>query len=190
MQHEWIAAKYLIGVAGLPNTIQGIHQKAKRDNWRKIKKAIQGVKGKQVYYYLYDLPQHVQNTLSGIEDASAEVAGIPEPSKTPSFQQLVSVLHLTSHSDQMKLLQAICSVGIKGVLQQLQQPSEQPESAEEAIRALPIRESLKDAVCMALAGNEETDREILRGIERRARSRAAESGHTAEPETLTVKKTA
>ncbi|QPR26746.1 helix-turn-helix transcriptional regulator [Edwardsiella hoshinae] len=103
---------------------------------------------------------------------------------------LLFMLNSITQEDRAQLITSLCNIGIKGVLQRLQQTPEQTESEEMAIRALPIRESLKDAVCMALAGNEETDREILRGIERRAQSRAAESGHTAEPETLTVKKTA
>ncbi|WP_232238247.1 helix-turn-helix domain-containing protein [Edwardsiella hoshinae] len=126
----------------------------------------------------------IHNTCSAIPASSAPTT----ESGTVAGTDIISeMLRRAEPCDRERLINTLCSIGVKGVLQQLQV---QPEDTEEAIRALPIRESLKDAVCMALAGNEETDREILRGIERRARSRAAESGHTAEPETLTVKKTA
>lgn len=128
--------------------------------------------------------------LTGKSDKPDYSHGLAEEIKPQQHDELDLILQRMREEERLHLLDAFYNIGIKGVLQQLKQPQMQSEDAEEAIRALPIRESLKDAVCMALAGNEETDREILRGIERRARSRAAESGHTAEPETLTVKKTA
>lgn len=128
--------------------------------------------------------------LTGKSDTTDYSPGVAEEVKPQQHDELDLILQRMHKEERLHLLDAFYNIGIKGVLQQLKQPQIQPEDAEEAIRALPIRESLKDAVCMALAGNEETDREILRGIERRARSRVAESCHTAAPETLAVKKPA
>lgn len=96
-----------------------------------------------------------------------------------------------------QLISAICDMGIKGILERLQQPTRQTKQAdsdldeqETAIRSLNIRESLKDAICMALAGNEETDKEILRRIESRVRtgSPGGQTVATPEQETKPVSK--
>lgn len=114
-----------------------------------------------------------------------------QPKTSPQQDELSLVLQRISKVDREHLLEKFYEIGIKGVLQQLQQPSEQPESAEEAIRALNIRESLKDAICMALPGDEYTDREILRGIESRARERSPDGSQTpTTPDDDSVKKTA
>ncbi|MEB0965002.1 helix-turn-helix transcriptional regulator [Citrobacter braakii] len=81
-----------------------------------------------------------------------------------SIEFIVSLLGFVSSNDRKALATAASEIGIKGILSRLATPVE--TDAETAIRSLNIRESLKDAVCiMALAGNEETDREILRRLE-------------------------
>lgn len=71
--------------------------------------------------------------------------------------------------DTQALFLTLCKIGIDGVLERLQPSDDRyspPESnTESVIRSLNIRESLKDVICMALAGNEDTDREILRRLE-------------------------
>ena len=104
---------------------------------------------------------------------------------------------MTSAEDQFNLFRALCEFGIKGVLEHLQQPTRQATQAdsdqdeqENAIRSLNIRESLKDVICMALDGNEETGKEILRRIESRARagSPGGQTVATPEQETKPVNK--
>ncbi|HHP7721762.1 TPA: helix-turn-helix domain-containing protein [Escherichia coli] len=65
--------------------------------------------------------------------------------------------------DAEMLFSTLCKVGINGVLARLHATGDYALSAdpEMVIRSLNIRESLKDAISVALAGNEETDREIL-----------------------------
>lgn len=126
------------------------------------------------------------------EDKNTETiaASVAQGTSTPP-DVLSFMLNSIAIEDKNQLITLLCNIGIKGVLQQLQQPSEQPESAEEAIRALNIRESLKDAICMALPGDEYTDREILRGIESRARGRSPDGSQTpTTPDDDSVKKTA
>ncbi|EHK5574795.1 helix-turn-helix transcriptional regulator [Escherichia coli] len=107
---------------------------------------------------------------------------------------LETLLGRVSKQDKDKLIDALCEIGIKGVLERLQQPTRKATQAdselENAIRSLNIRESLKDAMCMALDGNEETDKEILRRIESRARtgSPGGETIATPEQETKPVSK--
>ncbi|ECF5615905.1 helix-turn-helix transcriptional regulator [Salmonella enterica subsp. enterica] len=94
--------------------------------------------------------------------------------------------------DAEMLFSTLCKVGINGVLARLHAAGEHALSAdpETVIRSLDIRESLKEAFCMALEGNEETDREILRRIKSRNRARSP-GDHTAatpEPHNNTVTK--
>lgn len=81
-----------------------------------------------------------------------------------------------AHSeDKEKLINAICDIGIKGILNKLQQSDEgvtgQAEreytnkELEAMIMALPVRESLKTAFARGVTAGEAADREILRILE-------------------------
>lgn len=67
MKQEWILVKDLLGVGGLPKTVQGIHQKAKAENWRKKSVAQEGVRGRSYAYNFEDLPLQAQIILAGDE---------------------------------------------------------------------------------------------------------------------------
>ncbi|EFJ1100216.1 bacteriophage CI repressor [Escherichia coli] len=115
----------------------------------------------------------------------------------PNTSIVDEILRRATPEDRERLIDMLCCIGIKGVLEHLQQPTKQATQAdsdldelENAIRRLNIRESLKDTICMALAGNEETDKEILRRIESRIRA-GSPGGHTVatpEQETKPVNK--
>lgn len=94
--------------------------------------------------------------------------------------------------DAEMLFSTLCKVGINGVLARLHATGDHVLSAdlETVIRSLNIRESLKDVICMALDGNEETDKEILRRIESRTRagSPGGQTVATPEQETKPVSK--
>ncbi|ECN0285021.1 helix-turn-helix transcriptional regulator, partial [Salmonella enterica subsp. enterica serovar Newport] len=78
-------------------------------------------------------------------------------------------------SDAQSLFQALCNVGIKGILNKLREANEvnssRPEreytreEQEAMIMALPVRESLKKAFARGVAAGEAADREILRILE-------------------------
>ncbi|CAH5595333.1 TPA: helix-turn-helix transcriptional regulator [Escherichia coli] len=112
------------------------------------------------------------------------------PQQSPTERtELNLLLQRMNTQDLDALLDVFYNIGIKGVLERLQQPTRQATQAdsdldeqENAIRSLNIRESLKDAICMALAGNEETDKEILRRIESRVRTGSPGSQTVATPE--------
>ncbi|EBX0575702.1 XRE family transcriptional regulator [Salmonella enterica subsp. enterica serovar Utah] len=152
---------------------------------------------------------NVVATIAKLENVSLEwlVYGenvdvpIVEREKTPTEEVnrtntsiVDEILRRATPEDRERLIDMLCCIGIKGVLERLQQPTKQTDSEleeqEKAIRSLNIRESLKEAFCMALEGNEETDREILRRIESRNRARSP-GDHTAatpEPHNNTVTK--
>ncbi|EES5101045.1 TPA: helix-turn-helix domain-containing protein [Escherichia coli] len=115
----------------------------------------------------------------------------------PDTSIVDEILRRAAPEDRERLIDMLCCIGIKGVLERLQQPIRQATQAdsdqdeqENAIRSLNIRESLKDVICMALDGNEETDKEILRRIESRARagSPGGQTAATPEQETKPVSK--
>ncbi|HGT5748653.1 TPA: helix-turn-helix domain-containing protein [Escherichia coli] len=131
-------------------------------------------------------------------DPIIEKEKVPAEDVNPPNTSIVDeILRRAAPEDRERLIDMLCCIGIKGVLERLQQPTRQATQAdidldeqETAIRSLNIRESLKDAICMALAGNEETDKEILRRIESRARagSPGGQTVATPEQETKPVSK--
>ncbi|HBA5267519.1 TPA: bacteriophage CI repressor [Escherichia coli] len=143
-----------------------------------------------------DKEQVSLNWLAYGEEPTAKEGSLSNQTAQPSpdiTNELVNeLLKRASTEDKERLISAICDMGIKGILERLQQPTRQATQAdsdldeqENAIRRLNIRESLKDTICMALAGNEEIDKEILRRIESRIRA-GSPGGHTvATPEQKT-----
>ncbi|HEH9720114.1 DNA-binding protein [Pasteurella multocida] len=61
MIQEWLELKNILGVAGLPETVQGVTKKAKLENWQR--RLIKGRKGKTFEYYVGDMPPAVQQAL-------------------------------------------------------------------------------------------------------------------------------
>ena len=59
---DWIELKDLLGVAGLPETVQGITKKAKTENWDR--RLIEGRKGKTYEYRISSMPFTVQRHLN------------------------------------------------------------------------------------------------------------------------------
>ncbi|ECH0315306.1 helix-turn-helix transcriptional regulator [Salmonella enterica] len=106
---------------------------------------------------------------------------------------LISLLSMVSERDRNALAVAASEIGIKGILSKLQQPEAQhsqpereytKEELEAMIRALPVREAVKDAASMVLAMGESADREILQLVEhyRRAGLPESESDNTPTPD--------
>lgn len=62
MINQWMSAKEIAALPGMPSTIQGVHKKARRDGWQQRKQA--GVKGPGVEYLVEvsseQLPQQEQ----------------------------------------------------------------------------------------------------------------------------------
>lgn len=62
MNEQWLQLKSLVGLDGLPKTIQGITQKAKSEKW--IRRRVVGVKGRIYEYSINSLPETIINNLS------------------------------------------------------------------------------------------------------------------------------
>ncbi|MGX5056713.1 DNA-binding protein [Enterobacter asburiae] len=66
MNNEWVLAKELCGVGGLPKTIQGIHKRAQKEGWQKQNVIQEGIKGRAIGYRISSLPIEVQELLLNI----------------------------------------------------------------------------------------------------------------------------
>ncbi|WP_275076386.1 DNA-binding protein [Providencia rettgeri] len=54
MYKEWLTAKELVGLQGLPMTTQGINAMARRENW--ICRKRKGIQGKALEYHINSIP--------------------------------------------------------------------------------------------------------------------------------------
>lgn len=62
MNKEWFSARELIGVPSLPTTTQGIHARARRENWCSRRRL--GVQGKAIEYSADSIPGCIFDYLS------------------------------------------------------------------------------------------------------------------------------
>ncbi|EAQ4448931.1 DNA-binding protein [Salmonella enterica] len=92
MKQEWILVKDLLGIGGLPKTVQGIHQKAKAEKWRKKSVAQEGVRGRSYAYNFEDLPPQAQAMLTG-ENPSTQPALISREGKGQSKDKFMNVFN-------------------------------------------------------------------------------------------------
>ncbi|MDA3977932.1 DNA-binding protein [Gallibacterium sp. AGMB14963] len=85
MIQEWFEMKELVGVGGLPTTVQGITKKAKLENWQR--RRVAGVKGNVFEYYVGDMPPAVQQAL-GFAQPLEKTMDKPVPLKSHSLPEL------------------------------------------------------------------------------------------------------
>ncbi|WP_394231189.1 helix-turn-helix domain-containing protein [Salmonella enterica] len=102
--------------------------------------------------------------------------------------EIAILLRRANEEDKERLLNALCEIGIKGILNKLQQSDTSPQATQtttppvqpgreltiEEIKAmimsLPVRDSLKAAFARGLHANKEADQEILRILESHERA--------------------
>ncbi|WP_265473811.1 DNA-binding protein [Mergibacter septicus] len=89
MIQEWFEMKELVGVGGLPTTVQGITKKAKLENWQR--RRVAGVKGNVFEYYIGDMPLAVQQALGFSEPLTKEPDN-PIPSSQDDLQKRIDQL--------------------------------------------------------------------------------------------------
>ncbi|MCW9715912.1 DNA-binding protein [Avibacterium sp. 21-594] len=70
MKERWIELKHLLGNPDMPDTIQGITYRAKKEGWQR--RRINGIKGKVFEYYVGDMPISVQQALGFSEPLTKE----------------------------------------------------------------------------------------------------------------------
>ncbi|EKM3556357.1 helix-turn-helix transcriptional regulator [Salmonella enterica] len=107
-------------------------------------------------------------------DNCLSVSATPSNSSTQPTDQLAIMLQRIDEQDKDALVDALCNIGIKGILSKLQQSGTQhghPEreyttqELESMIMTLPVRESLKTAFARGITAGEDADKEILRILE-------------------------
>ncbi|ANJ91376.1 DNA-binding protein [Pasteurella multocida] len=86
MIQEWYEIKDLIGVEGLPTTVQGLTKKAKLENWQR--RRITGIKGKAFEYYVGDMPLAVQQVLGFKTDETN-----PQPLLSERIDHIMAVIN-------------------------------------------------------------------------------------------------
>lgn len=65
MINQWMSAKEIAALPGMPSTIQGVHKKARRDGWQQRKQA--GVKGPGIEY-LVEVNEVTPSTRDRVEE--------------------------------------------------------------------------------------------------------------------------
>lgn len=82
----WILAKDLLGIAGLPETSQGISYRARKEGWQK--QQAKGVKGRVLEYRIATLPVPVQTALmkkQGKVNVGGQEIVLPKPKEKTSY---------------------------------------------------------------------------------------------------------
>ncbi|HIC6418417.1 TPA: DNA-binding protein, partial [Salmonella enterica subsp. enterica serovar Newport] len=74
--NNWVTSSELIKLPNTPDSLQGISQKAKRDNWLSRRKV--GVKGRIYEFSVNSLPESIRQTLT---DYRAQQLVSAEPKK-------------------------------------------------------------------------------------------------------------
>lgn len=112
---------------------------------------------------------HVEQTsidwlANGVEPAKAATHKYEEHDNHQLRQAWLMVFDALEPSEANALLKTIHRNGVIGVLKRTQQSmlTSQSENVEQLIDSLPIRDTLKQAIKVALGGDEVMDREILR----------------------------
>ncbi|EBK7448180.1 hypothetical protein DSQ27_10195 [Salmonella enterica] len=170
---DWFTLKELsqMDLPGISKSVATLNRKANKEQWKHRQR--KGVKGVGYEYHISSLPPHIQELLL-VHSEGTEMSNSSAMADTPE-QDLSVVLKWLSREDSMELLQAICTIGIKGVLGKIKDnelnyknllKNVEPQDLSTIIDALPIRNTLKHAIKIGLAGSEATDQEILRFIER------------------------
>jgi len=87
MRKEWFTANELAGLPLLPGTPRGINTAAKRDHWKKRKRA----KGKGFEYHISNLPEKTQ---AHIQHETAKSVVEADPAPAPKIKETQSLLEM------------------------------------------------------------------------------------------------
>ncbi|AUM42005.1 helix-turn-helix domain-containing protein [Salmonella enterica] len=128
----------------------------------------------------------------GRDDAVMQPSSRPAETINATDNDLANELLRRAHpADKEKLVNAICDIGIKGILSKLQQPEAQHsqpereytrEEQEAMLRALPISEKVKNTASLALALGDDANQEILEILDDVKRRFSPEGGATSTPD--------
>lgn len=123
MKKEWFSTNELTGIAGLPSTIQGINQKARREHWKSRKRT--GVQGKALEYHIESIPDKVRLVLRTHEEGAKYSAMVNDP-----FSIWVTAYNQLTLEERERIVSLIVRHGISGLMERVDMLSRQPEPAD------------------------------------------------------------
>ncbi|MFW2328999.1 helix-turn-helix domain-containing protein [Aeromonas allosaccharophila] len=107
MINQWMSAKEIAELPGMPSTIQGVHKKAKRDGWQQRKQA--GVKGPGVEYLVEVSREQIEKPAATASSVvSGPVSGLATGLAANSSPGMAGLPFIGGAAA------AICSVGYMG----------------------------------------------------------------------------
>ncbi|EBS3225106.1 hypothetical protein DSR35_05860 [Salmonella enterica subsp. enterica serovar Newport] len=173
VKKEWFTLKELsqMDLPGMSKSVATLNRRAHKEQWEYRQR--KGGRGVSYEYHVSALPAHIQRLLLGASEDVGTTGSIAVDNSPE--QDLSVVLRWLNKDDSAELLQAICNIGIQGVLNKIRTNNlnynellkdVEQKDLNEIIDALPMRNTLKNAIKIGLAGSEATDQEILRFIER------------------------
>ncbi|AKJ41061.1 DNA-binding protein [Pragia fontium] len=124
MKKEWFATKELVGVAGLPTTVQGISQRAKRESWQYRKRV--GVQGKAVEYHIESIPEKVQLALRLQEEGAKYSAQVNEP-----LTIWMSAYNQLTQKEREQLISLLLRHGVAGLMAKVNGSSDDSEESSD-----------------------------------------------------------
>lgn len=125
MKKEWFATSELTGIAGLPSTIQGINQKAHREQWKSRKRL--GIQGKALEYHIDSVPDKVQHILRAYENGAQYMNNGNDP-----FSIWVTAYNQLTPTERDKIVALIVRYGVTGLMARVNKQSEEIDTSTTA----------------------------------------------------------
>ncbi|SUB81253.1 Mu DNA-binding domain [Pragia fontium] len=123
MKKEWFSTNELTGIAGLPSTIQGINQKARREQWKSRKRT--GVQGKALEYHIDSIPDKVRLVLRTHEEGAKYSAMVNDP-----FSIWVTAYNQLTPGERERIVSLIVRHGISGLMEKVDMLAKSPEPVD------------------------------------------------------------
>lgn len=128
MKKEWFSTNELTGIAGLPSTIQGINQKARREQWKSRKRL--GIQGKALEYHIDSVPDKVKQILRTHENGAQYITNGNDP-----FTIWVTAYNQLTPTERDKIVALIVRDGVTELMARV---NKRVEEADTNIVAVPM----------------------------------------------------
>lgn len=109
MKKEWYTAKELVGLAGLPNSPQGVNLMARREGWENRRK--RGIQGKAVEYSVKSLPDDVISVLAAHETPAEYVS-----KRQDAFLIWVEAYYQLTKAEREKIVKFVLREGLSKLI--------------------------------------------------------------------------
>ncbi|WP_159567337.1 DNA-binding protein [Budvicia diplopodorum] len=125
MKKEWFSTNELTGIAGLPSTIQGINQKARREQWNSRKRL--GIQGKALEYHIDSIPDKARSVLRANENGTQYIANSNDP-----FSIWVTAYNQLTLTEREQITSLIVRYGVTGLMAKVNARTESNVTVPEA----------------------------------------------------------